>query len=265
MRRIKSEVKRQTLLVVTAVVAVAVVMVGLAEGGSAPEIEMVFVKGGCFQMGDTFGDGQPNEKPVHEVCVQDFYIAKYVVTQRQWQAVMGNNPSYFKDCGYNCPVEQVSWDDAQEFIRKLNEMTGKEFRLSTEAEWEYAARSGGKKEQWAGTSRLDELKDYAWYNENSELRTHPVGQKKPNELGIYDMSGNVWEWVRDYYDEKYYEKSPKNNPPGPLSGHGKVLRGGSWRRGPSGMRASVRGWVDPSARINYFGFFVGFRLALSPR
>jgi formylglycine-generating enzyme len=227
---------------------------------AAPEIEMVFVKGGCFQMGDTFGDGGSDEKPVHEVCVKDFYIGKYVVTQGQWQAVMGNNPSYFKGCGNNCSVENVSWDDAQEFIQKLKEMTGKKYRLPSEAEWEYAARSGGKKEQWAGTSSLDELKDYAWYSDNSGKKTHPVGQKKPNGLGIYDMSGNVWEWVSDYYDEKYYERSPKDNPLGPLSGSGKVLRGGSWFTDsfPSRVRASIRYMREPSRRQSVDGF----RLAL---
>ncbi|MGD1075752.1 MAG: SUMF1/EgtB/PvdO family nonheme iron enzyme [Thermodesulfovibrionales bacterium] len=258
MLRRKSEVKWQMLLAVTVVVAIAEVMGGLVKADASPESEMIFVKGGCFEMGDTFGNGLKNEKPVHEVCVQDFYIGKYEVTQGQWQAVMGNNPSAFKGCGYSCPVESVSWDDVQEFIRRLKAMTGKKYRLPTEAEWEYAARSGGKNQQWAGTSRLDDLEDYAWYSDDSGKRTHPVGRKKPNGLGIYDMSGNVWEWVRDYYDEKYYEKSPKENPPGPLSGRWKVLRGGAWYLGPSFVRSSFRFWGLPSFRNGFFGV----RLAL---
>ncbi|MDP2279759.1 MAG: SUMF1/EgtB/PvdO family nonheme iron enzyme, partial [Nitrospirota bacterium] len=186
----------------------------------ATGMEIVFVKGGCFQMGDTFGDGESDEKPVHEVCVDDYYIGKYEVTQGQWKAIMGNNPSHFKDCGDNCPVEQVSWNDVQEFIQKLNEKNnppsppftkgGKGgFRLPTEAEWEYAARSGGKSERYSGGNDIDSV---AWYNKNSGGKTHPVGTKQPNGLGIYDMSGNVWEWVNDWYDEFYYKNSPKNNP-----------------------------------------------------
>ena len=258
MKKMLGRRKWQMMLLAVMTVTVMVFMTVVQRAEAAPEIEMVFVKGGCYQMGDTFGDGLPNEKPVHEVCVKDFYIGKCVVTQGQWQAVMGNNPSYFKDCGYNCPVEMVSWDDAQEFIRRLKEMTGKKYRLPYEAEWEYAARSGGKKQQWAGTSSLDELKDYAWYSDNSGKRTHPVGQKKPNGWGLYDMSGNIWELVRDYYDEKYYGKSPKDDPPGRLSGAGKVVRGGSFNVLPSGVRASGHIWSAPSFRY----FNNGFRVAL---
>jgi|GEM_PF-688804 len=226
-------------------------------------LEMVFVRGGCYQMGDTFGDGGSDEKPVHEVCVDDFYIGKYEVTQGQWKAIMGNNPSYFKACGDNCPVESVSWNDVQDFIRKLNERTKNnpqapfvkgEFRLPTEAEWEYAARSGGKNEKWAGTSNESQLTDYAWYYKNSGSKTHSVGQKKPNGLGIYDMSGNVWEWVSDWYDSSYYKNSPKNNPTGPNSGPGKVLRGGSWLSGTWYLVASNRGGDEPAIRNNTYGF-----------
>lgn len=216
-------------------------------------MEFILVKGGCFQMGDTFGDGESDEKPVHEVCVDDFYMGKYEVTQGQWKAIMGNNPSYFKDCGDNCPVEQVSWNDIQEFTNKLNQKTGKNYRLPTEAEWEYAAKSGGKNEKYAGSNDIDSV---AWYSSNSGSKTHPVGQKQPNGLGIYDMSGNVWEWVQDWYDEKYYKNSPKNNPKGASSGEDRVLRGGSWIDGARNARSANRGWGNPVDRDDFNGFRV---------
>jgi len=222
-------------------------------------IELVLVKGGCFQMGDTFGDGQPDEQPTHTVCVDDFYIGKYEVTQGQWQSVMANNPSFFKKCGEKCPVEQVSWNDIQEFITKLNAKTGKKYRLPTEAEWEYAARSGGKKEKYAGTSSDVELGKYAWYSANSGGRIHPTGQKQPNGLGLYDMTGNAWEWCQDWYGEKYYSQSSRKNPPGPASGTRRVLRGGAWIFEPASIRASTRYSLTPEAR----GDLYGFRLLIS--
>jgi len=226
----------------------------------ATGMEFVLVKGGCYQMGDTFGDGGADEKPVHEVCLKDFYLGKYEITQGQWKRVMGDNPSYFKESDGH-PVETVSWNDAQEFIRRLNQMSGKSYRLPTEAEWEYAARNGKNGEKWAGTSNESELREYAWFSGNSGNKTHPVGQKRPNGLGLYDMSGNVWEWVSDWYDEDYYHNSPKNDPPGPSSGQDKVLRGGSWLALPWLVRAADRGWNEPSGRGNV----VGFRLGLSPQ
>ncbi len=223
---------------------------------SATGIQMVFVQGGCFQMGDTFGDGDSDEKPVHQVCVDSFYIGKYEVTQGQWQKIMGNNPSRFSNCGDNCPVEQVSWNDIQGFFRKLNASSGKNYRLPTEAEWEYAARSGGKKEKYAGTD--GSLDDYAWYSSNSGSKTHPVGQKRPNGLGIYDMSGNVWEWCNDYYGENYYSQSPRNNPEGPSSGSYRVLRGGGWGNIAAYTRAAYRNRSFPGIR----DYGLGFRLAM---
>lgn len=201
-------------------------------------------------MGDTFGDGSSDEKPVHEVCVDDLYMGKYEVTQKQWQDIMGNNPSYFKNCD-NCPVEQVSWNDIQEYINKLNSKTGKKYRLPTEAEWEYAARSGGKNEKYSGGNDLDSV---AWYSNNSGSKTHPVGQKQPNGLGLYDMSGNVWERVQDWYDSGYYKNSPKNNPRGPDSGRYRALRGGSGNNRPRYARAAVRDRNSPDDRDYYSGF-----------
>ncbi len=219
-------------------------------------MEFVFVKGGCYRMGSN--DGSTDEKPPHEVCVSDFSMGKYEVTQGQWQKVMGNNPSNFKQCGPDCPVEQVSWNDAQEFIRKLNTQSGRQYRLPTEAEWEYAARSGGKDEKWAGTNDEAGVGKFAWIEKNSGKMTHRVGLKKANGLGLHDMSGNVWEWCQDWYNEAYYEDSPKDNPPGADIGEQRVLRGGSWGDVALGARAADRDWSEPA----YWGSNSGFRLVL---
>jgi formylglycine-generating enzyme required for sulfatase activity len=222
-------------------------------------MEFVFIKGGCFEMGDTFGDGSPDEKPVHEVCLEDFHMGKYEVTQGQWEIVMGNYPSRFKE--RDRPVEQVSWSDVQQFINRLNDQSGRKFRLPTEAEWEYAARSGGKREKYAGTSQEGDLGQYAWYFVNSGSQTHPVGERRPNGLGLYDMSGNVWEWCADWYGENYYKGTPKNNPEGPFNGSYRVLRGGSWFHDPENVRATYRYCFSPA----YRGGTIGFRLGLSAR
>jgi len=217
-------------------------------------MEFVLVKGGCYQMGDTFGVGQGDEKTVHKVCVDDFYIGKYEVTQGQWKAIMGNNPSEFSACGDNCPVENISWIDARDFVRKLNKKGGDKYRLPTEAEWEYAARSGGKNEKWAGTNSEGELDQYAWYRDNSRQKTQLVGQKRPNGLGLYDMSGNVREWLNDYYGEHYYKKSPRNNPKGPASGRLRIMRGGTWNNPESSLIVSARSSQSPDHRFSSFGF-----------
>ncbi len=227
---------------------------------SATGMEFIFVKGGCYDMGDTFGDGELDEKPVHSVCVSDFYIGKYEVTQEQWKTIMGSNPSDFSSCGDTCPVESVSWDDTQEFIQKLNSKTGKSYRIPTEAEWEYAARSGGKKEKYAGTSSDPDVGSYAWYGSNSDGEIHPVGRKKPNGLGIYDMSGNVYEWCHDWFGSDYYKNRPKNSPQGPSSGNNRVFRGGSWLNELPLLRASDRNDDDPSVRHRR----IGFRLIRTP-
>ena len=209
-----------------------------------PEIvepEMVFVEGGCFQMGDLFNKGDDDERPAHEVCVDDFYIGKYEVTQREWIEIMGENPSVFEGCD-DCPVENVSWKNVKKYIKKLNKKNGKKYRFPTEAEWEYAARSGGKEEQWAGTNDEILLDDYAWFEENSHAQTQPVGKKKPNGLGLYDMSGNVSEFVWDIYDKWYYKESPKDNPKGPKHKHKYdrplVYRGGTCISGRWPLRHS---------------------------
>ncbi|MBI5212679.1 MAG: formylglycine-generating enzyme family protein [Nitrospirae bacterium] len=220
------------------------------------EMEFIFVKGGCFRMGDAFGNGEPDEKPAHEVCVEGFYMGKYEVTQGQWKEIMGDNPSYFKDCGDNCPVENVSWYDVREFIERLNRRTDGRYRLPTEAEWEYAAQRGGNGEKQAGTNNGAELDGYAWYDRNAEAKTHPAGRKKSNELGIYDMSGNVWEWVQDVYDKNAYNKHSKNNPIYEGQGDNRVVRGGSWYSKFVDLRSQNRFYRPPT----YKSGIVGFRL-----
>ena len=208
-------------------------------------MEFVWVEGGTYQMGcgSWAGDCQSSESPEHEVTVGGFWIGKYTVTQGQWQKVVGSNPSGFKK-GDNYPVETVSWNDAKEFIQKLNGKNGSTFRLPTEAEWEYAARSGGKAEKYAGGSDIDAV---AWYVANSGRSTHPVGTKAPNGLGIYDMSGNVWQWCEDIYDGDAYKKHQRNNPISNSGGSYRVLRGGSWSRDSSWARCTFRGQWDPTS------------------
>ena len=217
-------------------------------------IEMIHVRGGTFKMG---GKGNDTEKPIHTVTLGDFYIGKFQITQTQWVQVMGSNPSKFS--GDNLPVEQVSWNDIQEFIVKLNSMTGRKYRLPTEAEWEYAARGGinSKSYTYAGSNNID---DVAWYKNNSGNKPHPVGTKSPNELGVYDMSGNLWEWVNDWYGTEYYKVSPTINPTGPPSGSDRVFRGGGWCYDAEYCRVSYRYGNKPDNKRN----ILGFRLALSP-
>ena len=221
-----------------------------------PEIEMVWVSGGTFTMGATSEQGSDAydwEKPAHSVTLSGYYIGKYEVTQKLWKAVMGSNPSGFK--GDNLPVENVNWNDVQTFIRKLNQLTGKNYRLPTEAEWEYAAR-GGNNSRGNKYSGSDNVGSVAWYYENSGSTTHPVGSKSPNELGIYDMSGNVWEWCQDWYG--YYSSSSQRNPKGPASGSHRVYRGGSWLNNARYCRVSDRSYISPDHR----NYILGFRLVL---
>ena len=219
--------------------------------------KMVKVEGGTFQMGATSEQGSDAfdwEKPVHSVTLSDYYIGQTEVTQELWEAVMGSNPSYFTGDNRR-PVEMVSWNDCQEFIKKLNRLTGKNFRLPTEAEWEYAARGGNKSRgyKYSGSDNPDAV---AWYYYNSGGKTHPVAQKQSNELGLYDMSGNVWEWCYDWCGG--YSSNSQTNPRGASSGSFRVLRGCGYGNGVRGVRVSDRFSYTPDGRDHIFGL----RLAL---
>ena len=229
--------------------------------------KMIYVEGGTFTMGATSeqgADANKDEKPAHQVTLSGYYIGETVVTQALWKAVMGkrkilgmiktdNNPSSFK--GDDKPVECVSWNDCKMFISKLNSLTGKNFRMPTEAEWEYAAR-GGKKSRGYKYSGSDNIDDVAWYDGNSGNETHPVKTKNANELGLYDMSGNVWEWCSDWYGS--YSSAAQTNPKGPDSGTRRVLRGGCWDFYARYCRCSSRDDFDPDGR----GIVLGLRLCL---
>jgi formylglycine-generating enzyme required for sulfatase activity len=217
----------------------------------------VLIPAGSFQMGSPVGEeGRDRDEQQHKVTIsKPFYLQTTEVTQGQWQKVMGNNPSSFNTCGKDCPVEADSWDDAQEFIRKLNRMENTDrYRLPTEAEWEYACRAGSKSRFGFGDEEAG-LKKYAWYGENSGNRTHPVGQLQPNAWGLYDMHGNAWEWCQDRYGP--YAAGPAVDPKGPDSGNRRVLRGGSWGGNTRNLRSAERNHGDPVDRDN----FVGFRVA----
>lgn len=218
--------------------------------------QMVEVEGGTFLMGATSEQEKPkrDEKPVHVVSLRRYYIGQTEVTQALWQTVMGNNPSDFT--GSRKPVENVSWDDCQKFISKLNSLTGKHFRLPTEAEWEYASRGGNKSQcyVYSGSNNLD---DVAWYADNSNDVTHDVGTKQGNELGIFDMSGNVLEWCSDWYGD--YSDKAKRNPRGAKKGLYRVVRGGSWLNKVDHCRSSYRNCMSSDER----NANLGFRIVLS--
>jgi formylglycine-generating enzyme required for sulfatase activity len=228
--------KMKTFKTISFLLAVMFFLQGQAQTAT-PQIEMVFVKGGAFIMGCTGeqDDCSDNERPAHEVTLTDFHIGKYEVTQAQWTSVMGNNPSGFK--GDNLPVENVSWDEIQVFIKKLNAQTGKNYRLPTEAEWEYATRGGDKSKRYkySGSNNVDEV---AWYGNNALLQTHAVGTKQANELGIYDMSGNVYEWCSDWYGN-YATR---------------VVRGGSWLSVMQSVRTPFRIHYTPDYKYINLGF-----------
>ena len=218
---------------------------------------MVYVEGGTYIMGGTLeqgNDAEKDENPIHEVTLSPFYIGETEVTQALWEVVMLENPSDMK--GYNLPVESVNWYNCQKFIDTLNSLTGQTFRFLTESEWEYAARGGNKsrKYKYSGSNDVNKV---AWHSENSGGKTHPVKTKEPNELGLYDMSGNVDEWCVDWYGD--YQKESQTNPIGPQNGSFRVLRGGSFFFGPESCRLSSRSNNNPG----YYDFYPGLRLALS--
>ncbi len=229
-------------------------------------MEFVLIPSGSFMMGaHEFEKGGKDEKPRHKVTISKaFFIGRYEVTQEQWMAVMGSKPSKFQ--ARKKPVEQVSWDDVQEFIRKLNRKEGTDrYRLPTEAEWEYAARAGSEDAYCYGDDPdAEQLHKYAWYDKNSGRKTKTVGKLKPNAWGLYDMHGNVWEWCQDLYDSEYdseyYANSPSTNPKGPSSGSYRVFRGGSWLNSAWECRSAHRYYYSPDAR----SYSRGFRLARSP-
>jgi formylglycine-generating enzyme required for sulfatase activity len=218
-------------------------------------MKFVLISSGSFMMGadKNIEEAGDDEQPRHQVTISNFfYLGVYEVTQRQWQAVMGNNPSKFK--GNDSPVEEVSWGDIQVFIRRLNKKEGhSRYRLPTEAEWEYAARAGSTSAYFFGDDE-SQLGDHAWYGANSGETTHPVGQKRPNAWGLYDMIGNVWEWVGDWYGEAYYANSPSADPTGPLSGTKRINRGCGWAHDASSCRSAIRFDDWPDARREHDGF-----------
>jgi len=225
----------------------------LTETAEDINVVLVRVEGGTFKMGGQDNEASDSEKPVHEVELDTFYMGKYPITQAQYRKLMGSNPSHFR--GDDLPVEQVSWEDAKAFCAKLTEKSGRIYRLPTEAEWEYAARGGNKSRgyKYAGSNDLDEV---AWYSGNSADSSRSVGKRKANELGIHDMSGNVWEWCQDWYDSAYYKNSPRKNPKGPASGSFRVLRGGSWGNSAVCCRVAIRDYGTPTSRNGYSGFRV---------
>ena len=237
-------------------------------------MKFVLIPAGTFQRGSPEGEsGRYDDEKQHQVTIsQPFYLQTTPVTQGQWQILMGDNPSHFQQCGEDCPVETVSWDDAQEFIKKLNELEKiDKYYLPTEAEWEYACRAGSTN-KWCFGQDEAKLGEYAWYDDGyrpktdrglwhydeseraSHLKTYPVGQKKPNAWGLYDVHGNVWEWCQDWYGE--YPAGPVTDPQGPPSGEHRVLRGGSWGYDARSSRSASRYDNIPGDRFSYLGFRV---------
>ncbi len=219
---------------------------------NGPVIEMVYVEGGTFTMGSNDAKGVANHyeatRPEHEVEVSSFFMGRYEVTQALWTALMGENPSNFRG-SEQLPVENITWTQAQEFCMLLSQMTGRRFRLPTEAEWEFAAR-GGKDYAFAGCER-NGLDSCAWYCVNSEGRTHEVGRLRPNALGLYDMSGNVAEWCGDWMG--VYSEARQSNPRGPQAGDSRIVRGGHYYSTSSSCAVFDRGWYVPTGKTEYYG------------
>ena len=219
-------------------------------------MQFVLIPAGTFMMGGGVAeDGDEDERPQHQVTFsQPFYLQTTPVTQGQWKKLMGENPAFFHECGEGCPVENVSWDDAQEFIKKLNRMEQTDqYRLPTEAQWEYACRAGSTRSFCFGDEEAL-LGQYAWYADNSQKSPHPVGRLKPNAWGLYDMHGNVYEWCQDWYGE--YPPGPVTDPRGPSAGKYRVLRGGSWDGEAGDSRSAYRLRLNPGYRYGHEGFRV---------
>lgn len=233
----------------------------IARGPSGPVDDMFFseIEGGEFMMGAQPFEQQASdsEYPRHSVSISSFELMTTEVTQAMWDQLMNTNPSFNK--GDSLPVHGVTWLEAQAFIGKLNELDPRgNYRLPTEAEWEYACRAGRDSSRfwWGDDPEYVELGKYAWYNDNSDGKPHPIGRKGPNPWGLHDIQGNVWEWCSDWYGETYYASSPQDDPQGPSSGESRVLRGGSWNYGPEVCRSAYRGHDDPSIGFDYYGFRV---------
>lgn len=217
------------------------------------DMKFVWIPPGEFMMGSPEDEpGRDHDENQHKVIITEgFFMQRTPVTQGQWKTVMGNNPSYFDEYGDDYPVERVSWDDAQEFIKKLSRMDGRQYRLPTEAEWEYACRAGTTTPFWTGDSDAD-LAQAGWYGGNSGKKTHPVGRKEPNAFGLYDMHGNVWEWCSDWFGD--YPADSVTDPIGPSTGYNRVLRGGGWLSDAGYCRSACRLHVSPADRFNDLGF-----------
>ena len=240
---------------------------GYSENAFGIGMSMMYVRGGEFLMGGSSEQGanaERDEKPLRNVTVSDFYIGKFEVTQAQWEAVMGTSvvdqrnisakDSGLPGLGADYPMYYVNWEEAEEFCRRLSRKTGRNYRLPTEAEWEYAARGGEKSHRYRYAGGND-MSDFGWHSGNAGGTNHPVGTRKPNELGIYDMCGNVWEWCSDWYASSY-DAGQTYNPKGPYSGEKRTHRGGSWRNVPVGCRVSERSWSTPAGRCSFLGFRV---------
>jgi len=220
-----------------------------------PPIKMVFVEGGCFDMGDFTNSGDDDERPVHKVCLSDYYIGETEVNNGLWQSVMGF--PYKEKLDPKLPLTNISWAWATTFIEKLNELVDGFYRLPTEAEWEYAARERGKNIRWSGTDRDEDIQDFAWFAYNSEGKLHYSKQKKPNALGIYDMTGNAAEWVEDNFDFEYYKNSPEEDPYGPEFSSWRTIRGGSIFDESQKLRTTYRHAKEGTL----LSPVIGFRLA----
>jgi formylglycine-generating enzyme required for sulfatase activity len=232
-----------------------------ADLGGGVKLDLVLIPAGEFMMGSPATDknAAADEKPQHRVRItKPFYMGKYPVTQEQWTAVMGSNPSQFK--GPQNPVEEVSWDDGLMFFKRLNEKVGGgKFQFPTEAQWEYACRAGTTTRFCFGDDEAG-LADYGWFNTNSAGKTHPVGEKKPNAWGLYDMHGNVWQWCADWNDATYYAHSPTDDPTGPASGTLRISHGGCWFSGASAARSANHGRIEPEHRGSHIGIRAAFVL-----